>query len=768
VKKRKRISRNQDSNVFQLLMFRYFPYWPLFAALSVIMLIIAWVYLQIASPVYEATATLIIKDERKGVENARMVESLNVYTSKKIVENEIEVIKSKTLMRETVKALHLSSPVSEDGLFSDHSAYTSSPVSVEVRDIDQVIATERVDFYYDETKSQVQFEGQQYSLDAWINSPYGEFRFVKNPYFEQPGIGQLFVSFLDARKIIDGYIHNLNVLPSNKLSTVINLSLKDPVPIRAENILNTLIESYNKASFDDKNSLASNTLEFVESRIKVVEHELDSLERSIQQYKSSRGIVDLSEQGKVFLKNVGDNDQKLSDLNMQLAALDRVEAYVVEKESSEKLVPATLGLNDGGLESLIKKLYDAEIEYARLKQTTAENNPLLVSLRDEIESMRPGILENIRNHKASLIASRSNLTSTNTKYASALGSIPQKEKELLEATRQQAIKNNVYTFLLEKREETAMAAGASEEGSRLVDKAEASIYPVAPKRILVVAAALAMGIALSAAWVIKKEVLNNSILFRSEIESDSKIPIAAEISDSEMQSTIVIDNLKKPYLTEQFAQLRAATGLYGNVSHKAVMVTSAIAGEGKSFISTNFAISLAGSNKKVLLLDLDLRNPRLSNLFNAANGSGIAEFLNGEVAIEKIVRRTTTQNLFLISAGRNRNGASSKLIESNISELFVKLYKWFDYIIVDTPPVMPVIDAYIISPYCDTTLFVVRHGKTPKVILPLLNGDGKINTLKNVSIVFNGVRQRGLIKSSYGYGYGSGYEYGYGDSAKTN
>jgi tyrosine-protein kinase Etk/Wzc len=370
-------------------------------------------------------------------------------------------------------------------------------------------------------------------------------------------------------------------------------------------------------------------------------------------------------------------------------------------------------------------------------------------------------LENIRNQKASLIASRSNLTSTNTKYASALGSIPQKEKELLEATRQQAIKNNVYTFLLEKREETAMAAGASEDGSRLVDRAEASIYPVAPKKLFVYGASLAIAFFLGIAWVAKKEDLNNNVLFRSEIESSTKIPITAEISDSQMSNHVVIDNLKKPYLTEQFTQLRTAAGLFGNKSRKTVMVTSAIAGEGKSFISTNFAISLAGSDRKVLLMDLDLRNPRLSNLYNATSGSGVAEFLNGEIPIEKVVRRTRTQNLFLISAGNKRTSATEKILEGDLQELFTHLHKWFDYIVIDTPPVTPVIDAYIISPYCDATLFVVRHGKTPKKILHLLGDDSKIRSMKNISIVFNGLRPRGLVRNAYGYGYGYGYEYGY-------
>ena len=380
-RKKKHNNQGPDINVFQLLMFRYYPYWPLFAIASVSMLLVAWIYLQLASPVYEATATLIIKDERKGVENAKMVESLNVYTSKKIVENEIEVLKSRSLLRETARILHLTSPVSEDGLVFSYSAYTSSPVIVEVSNMDAMVEEKRIEIFYNQKNQQVQFEGQPYPLDTWIDTPYGQIRFIKNPYLTRPSNKQLFVSFLDPQNVMEDLLNNISILPSNKLSTVINLSFKDPIPLKAENILNTLMESYNRASINDKNSLASNTLEFVESRITLIEHELDSLEHVIELYKTSEGIVDLSEQGKVFLKNVADNDQRLTELNMQLAALDRVEEYLVQKGTSEKLVPTTLGLDDSGLAALIKKLYDAEIEFARLKQTTAQNNPILVSLR---------------------------------------------------------------------------------------------------------------------------------------------------------------------------------------------------------------------------------------------------------------------------------------------------------------------------------------------------------------------------------------------------
>jgi capsular exopolysaccharide synthesis family protein len=763
LKSKNKIIPKQQS-IFQLLMFRYFPYWPLFFGLSILTMTAAWVYLKITNPVYEATATILINDAKKGVEDPRAVESFDIYTSKKIVENEIEVIKSKTLVRETAEILHLFSPVFEEGFFSSVPAYTSCPIMVEVKDVSKIEEAELLKFQYDEPKEIISFNGKAYNLNEWISYSHGEIRFVKNPHLINKGSGPFYFSLFDPREITNGLIKNLDVQPSSKLSTVVNLSIKDVVPQRAENILNALIKSYNNAALNDKNTLAVSTLKFLEDRISLMERDLDSLELSIQQYKSTRGIVDLSEQGKLFLKNVGDNDQRLSDINMQLAVLRKIEDYVLSKKNSTRIVPSTVGLNDSRLSALIQKLYESEIQYERLKKTTAENNPLLLSLQNEIENMRPGIIENIRNQRSSLIAGRANLTSTNEKYASVLETIPRQERELLEASRQQAIKNSVYTFLLQKSEETALSYASSEGDSRLVDMAESSIFPIAPKKGIIYGGAFVFAFFLGIAWVTKKELLNSKVLFRSEIESSTKIPIAAEISHTGLKEYLVMDNPKRPHLTEQFRQLRAAIGLFGETPKKVIMVTSAIAGEGKSFVSLNFSTSLTRSNKKILLVDIDLRNPRLSHFYNASNLPGVAEFLTGNVAFDDIVRRTPTANLYFIAAGKNRANPTEILMNGDLAQLFDRFREAFDYIIVDTAPVDPVIDAFIISPFCDSTLFVVRHGKTPKTILQLLDENIKVKALKSALIVFNGVRSRGLVKSVFGYGYGYGYEYVYSDN----
>ncbi|MGC3947784.1 MAG: polysaccharide biosynthesis tyrosine autokinase [Chryseolinea sp.] len=742
-------------------MFQYFPYWPLFLALVIVMLASAWTYLKLTNPKYQITATVLINDEKKGAEDSRIMESFNIYGSKKIVENEIEVIRSKKIMKETVEILGLCSPVMEEGPFVSIPAYTTCPIAVEARDLTKIREVARADFSYDSAKSKIIYNGSEYSLNEWLPTPYGEIRFITNTHYESMGHGPFYFRLINQQKVTEALLATLSVQPSNKLSTVVTLTIEDVVPKRGEDILNTIIESYDRAVTDNNNRLAANTLEFVEDRIRLIELELDSLERNIERYKSRKGIVDLSEQGKLFLKNVGENDQKLSELNMQIAVLDKLEDYVVKKNNTEGIVPSTLGVSDERLSLLIQKLYESEIQYEKLKNTTAENNPILLSLQNEIKSLRPRILESIRNQRSSLTESKKNLSLTNNKYASVLEGIPQQERELLESSRQQSIKNNVYTFLLQKREETALSHASAVSHSRLVDPAEASFYPVSPKKAMIYLGAIAVAFVLGILWVMLKEILSNNILFRSEIEAHTTIPVVAEVSHSEVKDYIVIDHPKKLHLSEQFRHIRTAIGLYGETPKKVIMITSSISGEGKSFISANLATSLAGSKKRVLLIDMDLRNPRLSHYYGANHNPGVSDYLNEAVPIDKIIRHTKLPHLSIIGTGKRRTNSADTLLNGNLQDLFENLREKFDYIIVDAAPINPVSDAQLISQHCDATLYVVRHGKTPKSIVQYLDSDIKIKALKNLGIVFNGVRPRGLVKSGFGYGYGHEYFYSY-------
>lgn len=763
----KKDSREKESGLMDILMFRYFPYWPLFAILLAVSLIIATTYLYFATPVYEATATILIKDEKKGADDSKMMESLNVFTSKKIVENEIEVIHSKTLMKDVVENLHLYAPIFEDGKIKGLSAYTSSPIIIKAQKPELLDEYSNIYFEYNEEAQNVTINKASYSLNQWVETPYGSLMFVPNPNLKKSTESPLYFNLAPSKYLPGELVKRLNVKPVNKLSTVVNISFKDEVPQRAADILNELTSVYKESSVVDKNSLATNTLAFIEERIMFVEKELDSIEKKIQKYKVQQGVVDLSAQGRLFLENVGLNDRKATDISMQLAMLDQAQRYVVSKDKGAGIVPSSLGINDPVLSQILQKLYNTEIEYNRLKKTTAENNPILASLSDEIEKLRPSILENIKNQRRSLMASQNDLTATNSKYSSVLQTIPQKERELLEISRQQTIKNNIYTFLLQKREEAALSTTSATADSKLIDAAESfTATPVYPKNIVIYLIAIVGALSIGFVFVSAKELLSNKIQFRSEIEEFTSIPVAAEISKIKSKTAKVVNQPDNQIIAEQFRQLRAAIGLFGRrATKKKLLVTSSIAGEGKSFVSTNLAISLALSGKKVILIDLDLRNPQTSATFELNNEKGVSEFLKGEKEPFEIIKKSEFNSLFIIPAGSPVSNPTEVLLNGQVDRLFNYLEEVFDYIIVDTSPVDPVTDAYVLSEYCDSTLYVIKHAYTPKAMVQLLDENYKIKALKNIAIVFNSVKTRGFINGGIGYGYG--YENIYKDKVRT-
>jgi capsular exopolysaccharide synthesis family protein len=451
----------------------------------------------------------------------------------------------------------------------------------------------------------------------------------------------------------------------------------------------------------------------------------------------------------------------MGDINTQLAVLNQVESFVNMNDKNGGIVPSTLGVSDPVLSQLVEKLYTSELEYEKLKSTTAENNPTMISLKDRMEKIRPNIMENIQSQRRGLQASRNNISSTNGLYASALRSMPAKERELIDINRDQSIKNGIYTFLLQKREETALSYAASVTDSRIINNASSSETPVSPKKKIVYLASIIMALLAAMGFVYARESFSRKVMFRYEIEQLTALPIIGEISTESSDNPIVVSNVKKTFIAEQFRKLRVSLSYISvNTKHKRILVTSSITGEGKSFIASNLALTLSLSKKKVVLLDFDLNNPTLNQKLKIENQKGIAEYLEGEVELSDIIVPTDiNDNLFMITTGALPDNPTELIMNGRVEELLNQLDEMFDYIIIDTAPVMPVTDAYILAPYCNATLYVVRHGYTPKVFVERLDENNKINHLNNAAIVFNGVTPRGFGSSHYGYGYGYGYLY---------
>ena len=775
--KRMKVSRNADietteTNLLHQLGFRYLPYWPLFAILLAFSIFIAFIYLKNKAPLYEVTTSILIKDEKRGLDNSKVLDELNVFGVKKIVENEIEVLHSRSIISQVVNDLSLYAPLEEKSGFSYKSAYLTSPVRIELAKPESLVETERVTFNYDAGSNLVFVAEKAYHLNEWRDSPWGKIRFSKNPLYEKPiHDKQFFFSLVSVPKEINDLQNAIEISPSSKLSTVININLKDAIPERGEAILNDLVNDYNKASINDKNLMAANTLDFVERRLEFVGKELDTVENGIQKFRTQNSIVDISQQSSQYLRNVSDNDQKVAEMDVQMSVLDQIEKYVLSKHEKPGLVPTTFGITDPLLTQLLEKLYDSEIQYEKLRKTTAEDNPILLSVRNEIAKITPSILENINNQRNSIEAARTKLAGTSSRYNAMLNRLPEKEKELVEISRQQNTKTNIYSFLLQKKEEANLSFNAAVADSRVIDKAQSSTSPVSPKPWMVYLIALLFPIPVLGCFISIKELVGDKILFRHTIEEYTVLPVIGELACNESNQLIVANSRERTLITEQFRNLRSSLAAR-LPNHKGVkiMVTSSIAGEGKSFIANNLAIIFAQAGKKVALIEADMYKPKLSKLFNLSNNIGLSnslqnDKLNNTILNSYIHPTDINKNLFVMPAGNVPDSPSELLMNENIDVLMRVLENQFDLIIIDSVPVRPVSDAYSICRFADLTLFVIRHGVTPKANVRMLDEDMEMQRLKNVNIVFNCIKKRGFGTSGYGYAYGYGYNsnvgYGY-------
>jgi len=749
-----------NENLFGQLWSKYSPYWPLFIVLIAVAMVGARFYLQFKIPVYESTATLLIKDPKKGVEDSKGLESINLLNSTKTVENEIEVIKSKGLTKQVIQQLHLYASFYEPKKWKDISAYALSPIKIEVQNPDSLIEVKRVDFSCDLSKEIVTIYGKNYSLNQWVLTPWGTLRFSVNNPGSEPNRAFYF-SLNNPRRVIEDLNKSLEVNAAGKLSSVLILSLKDEVPKRSEDILNAVIKVYDKASVNDKNSLADKTLSFLDDRLEYVSKTLDSIEKKLQHYKANKGAIDISSQGKLFLENVSQNDQKLSEVNMKIAVLKQVEEHISSNESGESVVPSTMGVDDPLLSSLLTKLYDTELQYEKLKRTTGENNPELLSLTGQIHKIKPNILENIHSQQRSLDESKRNLYSTNSSYTSSLQELPQQERDLVEISREQNIKSSIYSFLLQKREEAALSQSSTVSDTRVIDKAETSFYPVGIANSFIYTTATLIALAIGILLITIREFFNQTILYRHEIESIISYPIIGEIAMEKSKTPLVIEEGKASYIAEEFRMLRTSLHYLGmHAASKRILITSTIPGEGKSFVALNLAITLALGGKKVILAEFDLVNPTLAiKMGIEGNVKGVADYLGGNAEVEDVIQNVENNaNLFIITAGNLPGNPSELILQERTEELLNYLNNRFDYVFIDTAPVGVLSDGYVLSRYCDATLYVVRHGYTPKKILERLEQNNKINELKNLAIIFNGVKIRGFFKNNYGYGYN--YVYG--------
>lgn len=752
----------QDSLISEMIV-KYRPYWPAFLVLSLLFLTGAFFYLEWAQPSFKASASLIIKDEKKGYEDASLVESLNPLRSKKIIENEIEVLQSKENVEEVVKQLKLYLPIYEKSRWRKRRIYENSPVQIvtqspgSLRDVESDISL----LFSSQNDSVIIGEKFIGKCGDWIKTPYGKLKVtIATNQLSTGNLKQYSFRLYSIKTASERAIERIKVKSANKLSSVVEMEYTDLTPRLAEDVLNQMIARYNEDAVQEKNIAAKNAIRFIEDRLTVLGTDLTEIERKIEQYKAHTGAVDISKQGQLFLETVRDNDKKLSDINLQLSVIHDLSNQLNSNSYISGVHSSVLGNIDPVLGQLLTSLNTAELDRERLKKTVAVNNPLIIGVSDQINKIKGDVLSIIDNQKRNLEATRKSLSFTNANYNGMLYNIPVKERELLELSRDEEIKRGIYSFLLQKREESELSYASNLADTKIINKASAPEDPVSPNNYVVFGIAFISIIGLPVGLIGAKETLASTILFRSEIERLTKIPIIGEISFHKITSPLAVEVGKRSFVAEEFRRLRYALQYYLNDSeNKKILITSSISGEGKSFISANLAISFSMTGKKVALVDFDLHQSSLEKIFGSEHRLGVSEYLSGKIVLDELpIKINTYDNLYFITSGKSNEDPSETIDGKKTEELMRYLDEKFDIVIVDCSPLALVTDANYLSGYCSTTVYVVRHGYSPKFILKRLDDNNLVNPLSKPVIIFSGIRKRGFMKDRNSYGYG--YSYG--------
>jgi capsular exopolysaccharide synthesis family protein len=759
------VEEKESPGMIQQIVSKYLPYWPLLIVFGFLSLAGAYAYLRYATPIYEATATLIIKDDNKKAQDSKIMQDMSAIAAQKDIDNEIDVLKSRALMEGVVKKLCLYAPMSRKGNIKANDAYLLSPITIEAQNPDSIEQVEEVDFNYDKNTQTVLINGKdKYPINQFVTTPYGVLKFAPNKYYKpflESG-KQLSFSLDDPRNVALGIAKGLAVTGTK--SALIDLSYKDPIPTRAVNILNTLINIYEEKSIEDKNSEARKTLSFIDEQLGLLKRDIDSTQKKVEQFRSGGNAVDPAGQTGIAMAGQATAAQELDKVSTQMKVLDEVEKYVTSKSAQGGMVPSTLGINDPTLATLANKLYTSELEYEKLKKTTGENNPRVLALADEISRMRPSLLDNIQSQKANLSSTRQSLYASSGTYRAQLSTMPGKETKLMEISRELQTKNENYNYLLSNKQKAELSLASALSGYKVVDSALAGKFPVSPKRIMIYILAVMAALGLFVATIIVKDSFTGKIKYRNEIEKMTSIPIIGEIAFEKTNSPLVIEKGTRSFVAEEFRKLRISLSFLGiDAAHKKLLLTSSISGEGKSFIAANLAVSISLTGKKVVLVDLDLNNPSLSKMLNVNYEDGVTEYLNGEKSAEEVINKLDThENLYFISAGSLPENPTELLANGKVKPLIDYLESNFDMVIIDTSPAVLVTDAYILSGMCDATLYVIRHNYSPKMLIRRIDESNQINPIHNPAIVFNGVKTRGVFKNNYGYG----YDYVYGNKER--
>ena len=736
---------------------------------------IALFYLGTTPYKYVRTATVLVKDSRKGsVSEITAFNDVLGGISRRSVDNEIHIFESRHLMEQVVKRYDLDTRYTTTKGLRTVDMYGRTPVVVKFIG---ALPKKSIDFRYniDKGGNIILNHFRDYenytikgSIGDTLSTPYGEIVTIATPYFEQYRNKEISVKHYPINEITESYRKRLKCVIIDKQASVINLSMIDEVPMRAEHVINGIIEAYDKDAIEDKQAVSLLTEKFIMERLQSLGEELNSADIDIASFKQDNRILNPAQEASLSAEEVARLKESALSFEAQLEMAAYILNYLNDNTKEGALIPASAISMSGvssALVSQIDKYNEALLEYKRLLAASSPTNPTIIDLGNKITGLHDAIIASLESHIEGLKLQIEHIDREQDKVDNRIKSSPAKEMELLSKARQQKVKEELYIYLLTKLEENALTEATAESNARVIDHAYGSNKPVSPQSMMILAFALIMGICIPLAILYIREIMDTSVRSRRDIDKALTIPYLGDVPQysGKIGNGIVVREDSRDALSESFRMIRTNLGFMSiNKRVQVIMFTSSVPHSGKSFISSNIAMTLASSGKRVVILDLDLRRRTLSkSLGQRNNRRGITSYLSGKISsMEDIITPSEqSPNLDFIYAGPQPPNPTEMLMSERIEELISTLRTRYDYVIIDSVPAMAVADAIIVDRLVDLTVYVIRQGLLDRRQLPDIEMLYREKKFKNMCIILNSVTH-----NSHGYGYG----YGYYDNTEDN
>lgn len=784
--------QDEEKINYQELLFRYIIHWPWFVASVLVCLIGAWVYLHFQTPVYQVSASIMIKDDKKGSGSTDLgnLGIGGVITSTQGIDNEIEVLRSKTILKEVVNNLELYITYYDEDEFPEKELYQTSPVIVNLtaQEADKLPGSALLAMKLSpegvldvNLKVGLNEYNQRFEkLPAVLPTDAGTFGFALKDSLSGGQMeghkGERHIRAVVSRPfgVAKGYQGALSIAPTSRTTSVTVVSLMNTNIQRARDFINKLMEMYNRNTNNDKNEVAEKTREFINERIKIIDEELGSTEDKLEAFKRNAGLTDISSDAQLAVSGNAEYEKRRVDNGTQINLVRDLIKYINNPLNEYELLPGNIGLSDAGLTTQIGRYNELIIERKRLLRTSTESNPMIVNLDTSIRAMKSNVQAAINGTLQGLLIVKADLEREAGRFSRRISDAPGQERQYVSIARQQEIKAGLYLMLLQKREENAITLAATANNAKIIDEPVATGGPLSPKPNMIYMIALVLGVGMPVGVIFLIGLTKFKIEGRGDVEKLTRLPIVGDVPlTTERTGSIAVFENQNNLMSETFRNVRTNLQFMLENDQKVILVTSTISGEGKSFVASNLAISLSLLGKKVVIVGLDIRKPGLNKVFNISRKEqGITQYLsNPEKNLMDFVQVSdVSKSLYILPGGTVPPNPTELLARDGLDKAVETLKKNFDYVILDTAPIGMVTDTLLIGRVADLAVYVCRADYTRKAEYTLINELAENNKLPNLCTIINGLD---LQKKKYGYyygygkygkyyGYGKRYGYGYG------